>query len=243
MTRKQLRRIVERANSHIGNLQGLSPEKAMAYFTPRVNGADVVYVIYQDPDSPNSVGRILIKGRHALARARSVRSLRIEALPARTRFEAEAINDAFGDGSTVIENYAPVPPEVAPHLDRLRAENEKKMQELDREIEQANANGDAIAAGTLTYADVFAAEVVSLIWTDRTCPHGIGRLLAKGRGRLMLALQAGKAPVLCTTSVRCRDAEHAAALWKTLGDGRGVTAVDAETAEQALDLALRGPRS
>ncbi|MGA0594267.1 hypothetical protein [Enterovirga sp. CN4-39] len=226
MHHKLRRRVLGRANFHLRELAGASPAHALSYMGNVAKKAEVLFAIWNEggPGSGTTLHHILVKGGADLTPAQARSALRrdvVEGLPCRDRFEAEAMNDAFGDGSTVVEDYAPTPPEVAPHLDRLRAEAASEAAHLDELVEMANATGDLIKSGATTYEDVFkAADVIHLIWQDGSRPHGIGQLLAKGQDRLKLLVQRGEAADLNFTSIRCRDAVHAHAMRQLYGDGR-----------------------
>ncbi|NNM73841.1 hypothetical protein [Enterovirga aerilata] len=226
MHHKLRRRVLDRANLHLRELAGASPAQALSYMGEVAKRAEVLVAVWNEggPGSGTTLHHIVVKGGADLTLAQVRSALRrdvVEGLACRHRFEAEAMNDALGDGSTVVENYAPTPPEVAPHLDRLRAEAAAEAEHLDELVDMANATGDLIKSGATTYEDVFkAAEVIHLIWQDRSRPHGIGQLLAKGQDRLKLLVDSGKAADLKFTSIRCRDAVHAHALRQLYGDGR-----------------------
>lgn len=222
--------LVALANTQGERLQALPKDTHMAAFEAMVLGAEMVWAVWQDPALPHGVGTILVKGGRDARRMERRRRLKgdVAAVPCRSRFEAEAVNDALGDGSTRITAYAAPPPEVVPHLDEAVRQRRRRDAELDEVVADGTANRGRVDAGELTVAQVFdGVDILRGVF-----PEGGGMAVEalKGDGRLMLAVQSGKGFQARVAALLFRDRAEAEDARRRHGDGRS-----------AGDPLLRGP--
>jgi hypothetical protein len=213
--------LAEIGNKHVQRLNDLPPDEGIAEMERIVRSAPIAFTIWPHEGSHFLEGAILIKGGNAGRRMVRRGRLRghVAVLPCPHRFLAEAVNDAFGDGTTVLMENALPPPEVVPHLAKVVQQAKAEAAALDEWIEQANLNGDLVRDRVVTVKQLFeAAEVVQGIWSDPTRPNGIGRTLLKGHATLVLNVQADMTSTI--VNLRFADARQAMLASALYGDGR-----------------------
>jgi hypothetical protein len=230
MNVRQLLHIADLANRHVPRLQAL-PESQLDYMESIITGADIVYVVWQDESLlPHAIGTLLIKGRKLQAKARRTGGKpkgTIDAVPCRHRFEAEALNDAFGDGSTVITDYAPPPPGVVPHLLAQRGDQNGQslpLTELAGIVEQAHRTSAMLRATDGDKIDVVQAlfdeaDLVHGVWQDDTAEHGVGHMLLKGANLARDVIATGRPMSAKSQSFELCNADEGYALRTVFGDG------------------------
>jgi hypothetical protein len=217
MDQRLLAQLTGMANKHAQALNALPVRERMEYMRSLVGSADCAWAVFPDGEGSGVPHVILVKGKRVGRRMEKSGRLKgkVTAVPCIDRFMAEALNDAYGDGSTTLSGTAQPSPEVAA---LLRA----NTTEMRRLVDEANRNGDLVRDGKVTVEDLFLrADVVHAVWSDPSSPGGVGKMLAKGEGRLMLISQGTKGVPTRAVALRFLDRMQAEQAWLSYGDGRG----------------------
>ena len=56
------REMVDAANDHKAAIAGMTEDAAFTYAKAVIDGNDIVFGVWQDPDNPDGVGMLVIKG-------------------------------------------------------------------------------------------------------------------------------------------------------------------------------------
>jgi hypothetical protein len=101
------RRMTDVANKHREEMRGMSEKEALQFVNQVINGAEIVWGVYQDATQPNGVGIHIIKGRRALSTIVGSEQfvgkgfafeMRMSAVPCNDLEQAVATEQVLGDG-------------------------------------------------------------------------------------------------------------------------------------------------